>query len=90
MGLKIALTPMEGKLIRKLCEHADVAVSRADLALASGISGSVDYRNLDATFFRLRRKIEREAGCPSPFRTVHGVGYQLSESVDVLPKDEAS
>jgi len=89
-GLKISLTPMEGKLIRKLSENADVSVSRADLALASGITGSVDYRNLDATFFRLRRKIERDAGCPSPFRTVHGVGYQLSESVEVLGKDEGS
>jgi DNA-binding response OmpR family regulator len=89
-GLKISLTPMEGKLIRKLSENVEVSVSRADLALASGISGSEDYRNLDATFFRLRRKIEREAGCPSPFRTVHGVGYQLSESVDVLPKDETA
>lgn len=87
-ALKISLTPMEGKLIQKLSENAQASVSRADLALASGISGSMDYRNLDATFFRLRRKIEREAGCPSPFRTVHGVGYQLSETIDVLPEAE--
>jgi hypothetical protein len=36
------------------------------------------------------RKIEREAGCPSPFRTVHGVGYQLSETVDILLEAEIS
>lgn len=89
-ALKISLTPMEGKLIQRLSDNAQAAVSRADLALASGISGSLDYRNLDATFFRLRRKIEREAGCPSPFRTVHGVGYQLSETVDVLLETEIS
>lgn len=82
--LKISLTSMEGKLIQKLIEDAPASVTREDLALAAGIAGSVDYRNLDATFFRLRRKIERDAGCPSPFRTVHAVGYQLSESVDVL------
>lgn len=86
--LKMSLTPIEGKLIQKLTENPQAAVSRADLALASGISGSVDYRNLDATFFRLRRKIEREAGCPSPFRTVHGVGYQLNETVEVVPEAE--
>jgi DNA-binding response OmpR family regulator len=88
--LAISLTPMEGKLIQKLSEFPQVSVSRADLALASGISGSMDYRNLDATFFRLRRKIEREAGCPSPFRTVHGVGYQLSETVEILLEAEIS
>lgn len=88
--LFISLTPMEGKLIQKLVENAQTSVTRADLALAAGISGSLDYRNLDATFFRLRRKIEREAGCPSPFRTVHGIGYQLSEAIDVLDDVEIS
>ena len=88
--LKISLTPMEGKLMQKLVENAQLSVSRLDLALAAGISGSVDYRNLDATFFRLRRKIERDAGSPSPFRTVHAVGYQLSETVDVLLEAESA
>lgn len=81
---KVPLTPIEGKLIQKLTENPQAAVSRADLALATGIAGSLDFRNLDATFFRLRRKIEREAGGPSPFRTVHGVGYQLNEIVEVV------
>lgn len=84
MDRKIPLTPIEGKLIQKLTENPQASVSRADLTLATGISGSVDFRNLDATFFRLRRKIEREAGCPSPFRTVHGVGYQLNEVVEIV------
>jgi len=86
--LKISLTLMEGKLMQKLVENAQIALSRTDLALAAGVAGSVDHRNLDATFFRLRRKIERDAGCPSPFRTVHGVGYQLSEVVEVTIEPE--
>jgi len=86
--LKISLTSMEGKLMQKLVENAQIALSRTDLALAAGVAGSVDHRNLDATFFRLRRKIERDAGCPPPFRTVHGVGYQLSEVVEVTIEPE--
>jgi two-component system OmpR family response regulator len=81
--LRVALTPIESKLIKRLSEDVEASVSRADLALASGITGGDDHRNLDAAFFRLRRKIEREAGCPSPFRTVHGIGYQLNEDIAV-------
>lgn len=87
---KVALSPIEGKLIKKLSENAQASVSRADLAHASGITGGDDHRNLDAAFFRLRRKIEREAGCPSPFRTVHGIGYQLNEIIEVQPDGMAS
>lgn len=88
--LKVSLTSMEGKLMEKLVENPQTSISRIDLALAAGISGSADYRNLDATFFRLRRKIERDAGRPSPFRTVHAIGYQLSETVDVLLEADIS
>lgn len=83
--LRVVLTPTESKLIKRLFEDAETSVSRADLALAAGITGGDDHRNLDAAFFRLRRKIDREAGCPSPFRTVHGLGYQLSENIEVKP-----
>ena len=44
------------------------------------VSGYCTGENL--TVFRLRRKIERDARCPSPFRTVHGIGYQLSEEIE--------
>jgi DNA-binding response OmpR family regulator len=81
--LTVLLTPIESKLIKKLSEDVEASVSRADLAFASGITGGDDHRNLDAAFFRLRRKIEREARCPPPFRTVHGVGYQIGENIEV-------
>jgi DNA-binding response OmpR family regulator len=74
LGQGVSLTPAE-------------AVSRAELADAAGIVSSPDHRNLDAAVFRLRRKIEREANSPSPFRTVHGIGYQLSEAIDAALTD---
>lgn len=83
---QVPLSPIEGKLIKKLCENAQLPVTRQDLAVASGIAASTDHRNLDAAFFRLRRKIEQAAGCPPPFRTAHGVGYQLSQSVEAQVK----
>lgn len=82
LGLEVALTPAEGRLLQKLRQAGRQPVSRADLAEAAGIANSPDHRNLDAAVFRLRRKIEREATCPSPFRTVHGVGYQLGEDIE--------
>lgn len=82
MGHEVILSPVEGRLIDKLRRNKGEATSRAELCQTAGISGNGDYRNLDAAFFRLRRKIERDAGCPSPFRTVHGIGYQLHEDID--------
>lgn len=82
LGNEVSLTPVEGRLMQRLREAGDVAVSRAELAEVAGIASSPDHRNLDAAVFRLRRKIERDARCPSPFRTVHGVGYQLSEAIE--------
>lgn len=57
-------------------------LTRVELAEAAGISPGADYRNLDAAMFRLRRKIERDTRQPSPIRTVHGVGYQLSAPLE--------
>lgn len=81
-GEEIALSPYEGRLMEKLRQAGGEAVSRADLAEAATGAGAEDHRNLDASFFRLRRKIERDANRQSPFRTVHGVGYQLVEDIN--------
>lgn len=83
-GQSVPLTPVEGRLLRRLQQAGQTAVSRADLTEAAGISGPGDGRNLDATIFRLRRKIERDARCPAPLRTAHGVGYQLTEAIEVV------
>lgn len=87
LGLKIALTQVEGRLLQCLRAAGREAVPRSALAEAAGIASSPDHRNLDAAIFRLRRKIEREANSPSPFRTVHNVGYQLGEDIDGEPSE---
>lgn len=87
LGQGVSLTPAEGRLLQCLRTAGREAVSRAELADAAGIVSSPDHRNLDAAVFRLRRKIEREANSPSPFRTVHGIGYQLSEAIDAALTD---
>lgn len=75
----VKLSPLETLIIAQLLIHQGRPLSRMELASATGIAPSPDYRNLDAAVFRLRRKIERETAIPSPVRTIHGVGYQLSE-----------
>lgn len=77
----IPLTPVEGRIITRLMESGQAAVSRADLTVAAGISGDADQRNLDASVFRLRRKIEQQAKVPAPVRTAHGIGYQLAQPI---------
>ena len=81
-GEVVSLSPYEGRLLDHLRQAGGESVSRADLAAALSGTGGEDHRNLDATFFRLRRKIERDAKQQSPFRTVHGVGYQLAEDIE--------
>lgn len=89
-GREISLSIMESNLIARLVEAGGDPVSREELAAASGAGGGPEYRNLDAAIFRLRRKIEREASCPSPFRTVHGKGYQLAEALTITGSPKAA
>jgi DNA-binding response OmpR family regulator len=82
-GKSVDLTATEGKLVNLLRDAAPEPVTRARLAQAAGISPSPEDRNLDAALFRLRRKVEKLANCASPFRTVHGVGYQIFEPIQL-------
>lgn len=83
-GGAINLTPVELKILYRLCAEPTRAISRQDLADAAGIVSSGDDRNLDSAIFRLRRKIEKETSQPAPLKTVHGLGYQVIEPVDVV------
>lgn len=82
-GCSVALTPVELRILTRLCDNAARPTSRQELAEAAGITNSQDDRNLDSAIFRLRRKIEKEAAQPSPLKTVHGLGYQLSQPVEL-------
>lgn len=78
-GNQVSLTAVEGRLLQALFDSGARPAARGDLAMAAGIAQSADHRNLDAAVFRLRRKIERETKAPSPFKTVHGIGYQITD-----------
>ena len=82
-GTRVSLTPVELKIMSRLCANAARPTSRQELAEAAGITNSQDDRNLDSAIFRLRRKIEKDTAQPSPLKTVHGLGYQLSQRVDI-------
>jgi two-component system OmpR family response regulator len=82
-GSQVSLTPVELKILTRLCANAAHPTSRQELAEAAGITNSQDDRNLDSAIFRLRRKIEKDTSQPSPLKTVHGLGYQLSQRVDI-------
>ena len=83
-GSVIELTPVELKILSSLCDNFGNPMSRQDLADAAGIVQNIDDRNLDSAIFRLRRKIESGTDQPSPLKTVHGLGYQISEPVEVI------
>jgi two-component system KDP operon response regulator KdpE len=83
-GSVVDLTPVELKILSSLCADINNPMSRQDLADAAGIVQNIDDRNLDSAIFRLRRKIENGTDQPSPLKTVHGLGYQISEPVEVI------
>lgn len=83
-GSNVRLTPVELKVLRRLSQDPSQVVSRQELADAAGIVNSGDDRNLDSAIFRLRRKIEKETSQPSPLKTVHGLGYQISKPVEIV------
>ncbi len=82
-GCRVALTPVELRILTRLCDNAARPTSRQELAEAAGFTNSQADRYLDSAIFRLRRKIEKEAAQPSPLKTVHGLGYQLSQPVEL-------
>ncbi len=83
-GSVVDLTPVELKILSSLCDDVNNLMTRQDLAVAAGIVQNLDDRNLDSAIFRLRRKIENGTDQPSPLKTVHGLGYQISEPVEVI------
>lgn len=73
-GRPISLQPREFDLLVYLMRHPGAVLTRD--RLLRGVWGHefVGPRTVDVHVRRVRAKLE-EAGCPSPIRTVHGVGY---------------
>lgn len=88
-GSIVDLTAIELMILHRLCAEPTTPISRQDLAEAAGLVQSVDDRNLDSAIFRLRRKIESVTGRPSPLKTLHGFGYQVTDAVEVVNTPDA-
>lgn len=79
-GRAIPMSPRELQLLRCLVEHAGTPVSRvALLDYAWGRDAMPGPQTVDVHVAWLRRKLEADPQRPTLIRTVHGIGYVLSE-----------
>lgn len=76
-GKKVDLTPREVLMLELLYNNEGKPVSRDTfLDKCWGIDYFPDSRTLDQHIFMLRKKIEKDLGCPNIIETVRNVGYR--------------
>lgn len=80
-GRAIALTAAEHDFLVRLAATPGRPVPRADLLGRCNDKDDGDLRRLDAVVRRLRRKVESDIGLPLPVRSVHGVGYAVTDTL---------
>jgi DNA-binding response OmpR family regulator len=79
-GEPVHVSPREFQLLRCLVEQAGTPVSRAELLdRAWGRDAMPSPQTVDVHIAWLRRKLETDPQRPVLIRTVHGVGYMLSD-----------
>jgi DNA-binding response OmpR family regulator len=79
-GRPVPLSPREFQLLRCLIEGAGRPVSRLELLdRAWGEDATPSPQTVDVHIAWLRRKLEMDPQRPVLIRTVHGVGYMLSD-----------
>jgi DNA-binding response OmpR family regulator len=79
-GRPVPVSPREFLLLRCLVERAGTPVSRAELLdRVWGRDAMPSPQTVDVHVAWLRRKLERDPRQPTLIRTVHGVGYLLSD-----------
>lgn len=82
-GIIVKLTPLELQILQALASCRPDGCDRKILGQKIGIEDANATRNLDAAIFRLRKKIETTTKRPAPIRTLHGIGYTLTDAVTV-------
>lgn len=82
-GPNVKLTPLELQILQKLATSRPEGCDRKTLGNELGFQDGNAARNLDAAIFRLRKKIETTTKRAAPIRTLHGVGYSLTDAVNV-------
>jgi DNA-binding response OmpR family regulator len=79
-GRTVSLTPTEFELLATLAREPGRVWTRSQLLDAvHGFSLESYERAIDGHIRNLRRKLEPDAAAPRYVRTVHGVGYALTE-----------
>lgn len=77
-GGRLALTPLEAKLLEHLAAQAGRVVPREELLVEVwGYRPGVKSRAVDNTVSRLRTKIEVDATAPASLLSAQGAGYRL-------------
>lgn len=82
-GPSIKLTPLEIQILQTLAAARPQGCDRKILGAELGMHETAAARNLDAAIFRLRKKIETTTKRAAPIRTLHGIGYLLTDAVTV-------
>lgn len=75
-GTAIELSASDVRLLERLARSADHVASRQELVASLGIDGD-DPNLLNATVYRLRRRIESAASVSAPLQSRSRVGYQF-------------
>jgi DNA-binding response OmpR family regulator len=78
LGLPVAITPTEFRLLELMVDHAGETLSRRQLFdLAWGQDAYGDERTVDVHIRHLREKLEVDPSRPELIVTVRGFGYRL-------------
>jgi two-component system OmpR family response regulator len=82
-GVLQSLTAAENRVLQALAEAAGQTVSRQALASVQGKPAlDFDYRRLETTISRLRRKLDSGDG-ESPVRAARGQGYAFIDKIRI-------
>lgn len=82
-GKQMVLTPTEFKILTAFVENPGRIFSRDQLAtIAQGFDFEGYDRTIDAHVKNLRHKIEKDSKAPEFIRTVYGIGYRFSGTID--------
>jgi len=81
-GNPVSLTKSEYALLRAFLEAPQRPLTREQLLQATRVHEDIFDRSIDVQVFRLRRKLDVNAGTPRIIQTERGVGYMFAARVE--------
>lgn len=83
-GSTVQLTALEAAFLHGVATAPNRQASRTSLVRRLGRDAATyDFRNLDALVLRLRRKVGDGCTMTFPLKTLHGMGYCLTQSISI-------